>query len=119
MNRIFIADDSKIARKVLGNILTEHGYIIVGEACNGQEAVDNFQAAKPDLITLDITMPVLDGIKALEGIRALDSKVKVVMISAAGQKDKVIAALKAGADEFIQKPIEEENTLEVISKVLG
>lgn len=119
MANILIVDDSRTSRKMLRNILEESGHAIVGEAVNGQEAVKQFQALKPDLVTLDITMPVLDGIEALKMIRAFNSDVKIIMVTAAGQKNKMIECIKLGADEFLTKPFEKNEIISVVSKLFA
>ena len=104
MAKILIVDDSRTSRKMLRNILESNGHEIIDEAVNGQEGVQKFQALKPDVVTLDITMPVVDGVEALKMIKALDPESKVVMVTAAGQKNKMIECIKAGANEFLTKP---------------
>lgn len=106
MAKILIVDDSRTSRKMLRNILESNGHEIIDEAVNGQEGVQKFQALKPDVVTLDITMPVVDGVEALKMIKALDPESKVVMVTAAGQKNKMIECIKAGANEFLTKPFE-------------
>ncbi len=119
MARIFIVDDSRTSRKMLTNIIEEAGHIVCGQAENGKIAVDTYKECAPDLITLDITMPVMDGLEALELIRKNDSKVKILMVTAAGQKGKVIEAVKHGATEFITKPFETEKIVKAISKCIN
>lgn len=119
MFKILIVDDSKTSRKILRGILEESGYIIVGEASNGQEAIDTFQSLEPNLITLDITMPIKNGVEALKEIKAIAPELKIVMVSAAGQKDKIMDAIKAGASDFIQKPYEREVILSAVKKALS
>ena len=117
MAKILIVDDSRTSRKMLRNILESNGHEIVDEAVNGQEGVQKFQALKPDAVTLDITMPVVDGVEALKMIKALDSNSKVVMVTAAGQKNKMIECIKAGANEFLTKPFEQQEIVDVITKM--
>ena len=109
--RIMIVDDSALIRKMLRALIETNGYTVVAEASNGQEAVDMYDTVKPDIVTLDITMPVKDGVTALKEIKEKDSKAKVMMITAAGQQDKVVEALKLGAEQFIMKPFKEEEVL--------
>lgn len=118
MAGILIVDDSKTSRKMLRGILEEAGMEVIGEAVNGEEAVALFPSLKPDLVTLDITMPVMDGICALTKILEIDNQAKVIMVTAAGQKGNVVEALKIGASEFVTKPYETEAILRVIHKVL-
>ncbi|MCR5417379.1 MAG: response regulator [Lachnospiraceae bacterium] len=117
MAKVLMVDDSRTSRKLLRSILEEGGHEVVGEAVNGQEGVQQFQALKPELVTMDITMPVLDGIEALKMIKALDKEAKVIMVTAAGQKNKVMECIKAGADEFITKPFDNNEIISAVSKV--
>ena len=117
MAKILIVDDSRTSRKMLRNILESNGHEIIDEAVNGQEGVQKFQALKPDVVTLDITMPVVDGVEALKMIKALDPESKVVMVPAAGQKNKMIECIKAGANEFLTKPFEQQEIVDVINKM--
>lgn len=117
MAKILIVDDSRTSRKMLRNILESNGHEIIDEAVNGQEGVQKFQALKPDIVTLDITMPVVDGVEALKMIKALDPESKVVMVTAAGQKNKMIECIKAGANEFLTKPFEQQEIVDVINKM--
>lgn len=117
MAKILIVDDSRTSRKMLRNILESNGHEIIDEAVNGQEGVQKFQALKPDVVTLDITMPVVDGVEALKMIKALDPASKVVMVTAAGQKNKMIECIKAGANEFLTKPFEQQEIVDVINKM--
>ncbi len=118
MATVMIVDDSRTMRKMLAGALTGAGYEIIGDAGNGADALELLKTLKPDLITLDITMPVMDGMEALEKIKELNPSQKVIMVSAAGQKDKVINALKTGAADFIQKPFDETTVLETVKRIL-
>jgi two-component system chemotaxis response regulator CheY len=104
---------------MLKDILTKNGYEVVGEASDGNEAVSKFQELKPDLVTLDITMPNKDGIQALKDIKAIDPNALCVMCSAMGQQSMVIEAIQSGAKDFIVKPFQADRVLESINKVLG
>ncbi|MBO5056242.1 MAG: response regulator [Lachnospiraceae bacterium] len=119
MARILIVDDSRTSRRFLKGILEEAGHEIIGEAANGDEGYIKYKELKPDVVTMDITMPVTDGIQALQLIRHLDKEAHVVMVTAAGQKEKMMQAIKAGAEEFITKPFEPEEVVEVIGRILG
>lgn len=119
MAKILIVDDSKTSRKILRNILELNNYEIAGEAVNGEEGFEKYVELKPDVVTLDITMPVLDGIDSLKKIIDYDPKARVIMVTAAGQKNKMVDAIKSGASEFIQKPFEPEQILIVLNEVLG
>ena len=118
MAKILIVDDSRTSRKILRNILENAGYEVVGEATNGQEGYEKYAELKPDIVTLDITMPVLDGIAALKKIKADYPEAKIVMVTAAGQKTKMVEAVQNGADEFIAKPFEDEELKKVIDQLL-
>ncbi|MBR4759774.1 MAG: response regulator [Lachnospiraceae bacterium] len=117
MAKILMVDDSRTSRKLLRSILEEGGHEIIGEAKDGQEGVKQFQALKPEVVTMDITMPVLDGVEALKMIKALDKNSKVIMVTAAGQKSKVMECIKAGADEFITKPFDSKEIVSAVNKV--
>lgn len=119
MATILIVDDSRTSRKILRGILETAGFTIVGEATNGQEGYDKFVELKPDVVTMDITMPVLDGIHALKKIKEEYPEAKVAMITAAGQKGKMKEAIEYGADEFLPKPFEAEKLVATLKKVLG
>lgn len=118
MARILIVDDSRTTRRILKQILEDIGHEVVGEAVNGEKAVTLYKELKPDLTTMDITMPVLDGVEALEQIKEHAPDAKVIMVSASGQKHKVLEAMKAGAVEFLTKPFEREEIIERINRVL-
>jgi two-component system chemotaxis response regulator CheY len=117
--RVLIVDDAAFMRMMLRDILVRGGYEIVGEAENGQRAVELFRELKPELVTMDITMPEMDGITALKEIRAQDPEAIVIMCSAMGQQGLVIDAIQAGAKDFIVKPFQPERVLEAIKKAVG
>lgn len=119
MAKILIVDDSRTSRKMLRNFLEEAGHTIVGEAKDGAEGVKLAKELDMDLITMDITMPVLDGQEAMKQIRAENKDVKIVMVTAAGQKNKIIDCLKEGANEFVTKPFEPSEVVKTIETVLG
>lgn len=119
MAKILIVDDSRTSRKILRGILEEAGHEIAEEAVNGDDGFLKYKELKPDLVTMDITMPITDGIQALQLIKHLDKDAHVVMITAAGQKEKMIQALKEGADEFITKPFDKEEVIKVIKNIVG
>ena len=116
--KIMIVDDAAFMRKRIRNILTKEGYEIVAESSNGREAVDNYKQFKPELVTMDITMPEMDGISALQEIRKIDPMAMVIMVTAMGQQSMVIKAIKAGAKDFIVKPFEPERVITTIKKAL-
>ena len=117
--RVLIVDDSRMSRQMLRNILEKDGYRVVMEASNGLEGLQAYMKCKPDLVTLDITMPEMDGLEALEKILSYDPKANAIMITAAGQQEKLMRALKAGAKYFISKPFNDEEILANIKKVLA
>jgi two-component system, chemotaxis family, chemotaxis protein CheY len=106
-------------RKVVGDALTSGGHEVVGEATNGAEAVERFQELRPELTTLDITMPEKDGLAALAEIMAIDPAARVVMCSALGQESKVLESIKLGAKDFVVKPFQAARVLEAIGKALA
>lgn len=114
---VLLVDDSKMSRKVLKNILEEEGYSVIAEAGDGLEALEAYKKYSPDLVTLDITMPNMDGIEALKQILSFNPDAKVIMITAAGQQNKLIQALKYGAKKFITKPFEKEEVINSINEV--
>lgn len=117
MAKILIVDDSRTSRKMLRQILESAGHEIVGEAVNGDEGFLKYKELNPELVTMDITMPITDGIQALQLIKHLDKEAHVIMITAAGQKEKMIQALKEGADEFITKPFDADEVIKTINKI--
>lgn len=119
MSRVLIADDAAFMRMMIKNILTEAGYEVVGEAENGAKAVEKYQELRPDLTTMDITMPEMDGVSALKKIRELDPEARVVMCSAMGQQAMVIESIQAGARDFVVKPFQPERVLEAVQKALA
>lgn len=118
-NRVLIVDDAAFMRMMLKDILAKNGYEIVGEAENGAIGVEKYKELKPDLVTMDITMPEMDGISAVKKIKSLDAGARVVMCSAMGQQAMVIDAIQAGARDFIVKPFQPERVLEAVQKALS
>lgn len=116
--RILIIDDAMFMRTMLKGILTKNGYEIVGEASTGIEGIDKFRQLSPDLVTLDITMPEMDGLQCLEKIMEINPHANVVMCSAMGQQAMVLDAIRLGAKDFIVKPFREEKVVESVRKVL-
>lgn len=117
--RVLIVDDAAFMRMMIRNILISGGYEVVGNAENGVEAVELYERLKPDLVTMDITMPEKDGITAVKEIIALDSEARIVMCSAMGQQALVIEAIQSGAKDFIVKPFRPDRVLEAINKVMS
>lgn len=116
---ILIVDDAAFMRMMIKDILEKNGYNVVGEAENGNVAIEKYKELQPDLVTMDITMPEKDGITALKEIRAYDSNAIVIMCSAMGQQAMVIDAIQAGAKDFVVKPFQAERVIEAVSKALS
>ncbi|GGJ56938.1 two-component system chemotaxis response regulator CheY [Anoxybacillus voinovskiensis] len=118
MAKVLIVDDAKFMRMTLSNILKKANHEIVGEGENGKEAVELYRSLQPDVVTLDITMPVMNGIEAVKAIKKLDPHAKIIMCSAMGQQKMVVEAIEAGAADFIVKPFEESRVIEALSRAL-
>ena len=118
MARVLVVDDAAFMRKMLSDALASGGHEVVGEADNGAEAVERFQQLRPELTTLDITMPEKDGLAALAEIIAIDPAARVVMCSALGQERKVLESIKLGAKDFVVKPFQADRVLEAVGKAL-
>jgi two-component system, chemotaxis family, chemotaxis protein CheY len=119
MARVLVVDDAAFMRKMVGDALAKGGHEVVGEAANGLEAVERYQALRPEVTTLDITMPEKDGLTALKEIMALDPTARVVMCSALGQESKVLEAVKSGARDFVVKPFQPDCVIEAVGKALA
>lgn len=117
--RILITDDALFMRVTLRNILTNAGYEIVGEAANGREAVSTYAATRPDAVTMDVTMPEMDGIAAVKEIKKLDPQARIIMCTALGQKHLVLEAVSAGARDYVVKPFQPERVLEALGKLVA
>lgn len=117
--RILIVDDAAFMRMMIKDILVNNGYEIVGEANNGIKAVEMYKKERPDLVTMDITMPDMDGITAVKEIRKADPSARIIMCSALGQQSMVMDAIQAGARDFIVKPFQPDRVIEALKKVLG
>ncbi len=121
MANILIVDDSIFMRKMLTDILVKEGHQIVGEAENAREAIELYKKVKPDLVTLDIIMPEVEGLDAISALKTMikvKAQAKVVMVSAMGQEDVVKECIKAGARDFIVKPFKPSNVAGVVKNVL-
>jgi len=119
MGRILIVDDTLFMRTLLKNILFSGGHAIVGEAGDGDEAIEKYKELKPDLVTMDVVMPKMNGIEALKAIKAFDPNAKVIMCTAVGQEQMVKLAIKSGARGYVVKPFQAPKVLEEIKNVLG
>lgn len=117
--RILIVDDAAFMRMMIKDILTKNGFEVVGEAADGAQAVEKYNELQPDLVTMDITMPEMDGIEAVKQIKAVNPGAKVIMCSAMGQQSMVMDAIKAGASDFIVKPFQADRVLEAVKKIVG
>ncbi|MBC2579749.1 response regulator [Clostridium sp. DJ247] len=118
MYKVLIVDDAAFMRMMVKDILEKNGFEVIGEAANGVKAVELYQNQRPDIVTMDITMPEMDGIEATKKIKAIDSTAKIIMCSAMGQQNMVMEAIRAGAKDFIVKPFQGDRVLEAIKKVL-
>lgn len=118
MSKILIVDDSIVSRRKLKKILEAANYEIVGEAGDGTEALKQYEALSPDLVTMDITMPDVDGISALKDIMKYDPSARVVMITALGKGETILEALNAGAKNYITKPFVEDQVVNSIQEAL-
>jgi two-component system chemotaxis response regulator CheY len=116
--RVLIADDASFMRQMIREIIEPEGYEVVAEATDGVEAVEQYQALHPDLVTMDIVMPKRSGIDAVKGIIEKSPGACVVMCSALGQETLVMEALQAGAKDFIVKPFKPDNVISTLAKVL-
>ncbi|ONN27214.1 chemotaxis protein CheY [Thermosipho affectus] len=117
--KILIVDDAAFMRMMLKDIITKAGHEVVGEAANGKEAVEKYKELKPDIVTMDITMPEMNGIEAIKEIKKIDPNATVIVCSAMGQQAMVIEAIQAGAKDFIVKPFQAARVIEAIQKVSG
>ena len=115
---VLIADDLKFIKLVLRELVEKAGFRVVGEASNGEEAVELYQDKRPDVVLLDITMPKMDGLTALKQILKVDPEAKVIMCSALGQQSLMVQALQLGAKDFIVKPFREERVIAAIKRIL-
>ncbi|WP_010301496.1 response regulator [Kurthia senegalensis] len=117
--RILIVDDAAFMRMMIKDILTKNGFEVVGEAGDGAQAIEKYNELNPDLVTMDITMPEMDGIAALKEIKKTNPNATIIMCSAMGQQAMVIDAIQAGAKDFIVKPFQADRVIEAIQKALG
>ncbi|KPB06304.1 response regulator [Bacillus sp. CHD6a] len=119
MANVLVVDDAKFMRLTIGNILTKSNHTVIGEAENGRDAVSLYRDHQPDLVTMDITMPEMNGIEAVREIVKDYPKAKIIMCSAMGQQRLIVEAIEAGAKDFIVKPFDEGRVLEAVKRVLG
>jgi len=114
---ILVVDDAAFMRMMIRDILAKEGYLI-REAVNGHDAIDKYEEVRPDLVTMDITMPEMNGLDALRAIKAIDKEARVLMVSAMGQQKLIVEALEAGAMDFLVKPFQPAKVLETVKKCL-
>ena len=117
--KVLVVDDSGFMRSILKGIILKDPFELVGEAANGLEAVQKYADLKPDIVTMDIVMPEMDGIEAVRNIRAMDPNACIIMVSAMGQQGMVIDAIQAGARDFIIKPFQPSRVMEALKRVTG
>lgn len=117
MAKILIVDDSRTSRKILRTILEGAGHEVVGEAVDGVDGVNKFRELSPEITTLDITMPNMDGLEALKEIKKINANAKIIMVTAAGQQSKMVEAIKSGASEFVTKPFGTDEITGLIAKM--
>lgn len=115
--RVLIVDDAAFMRIKLKDILEKNNYEVAGEAENGHEAIEKYQELQPDIVTMDITMPEMDGVEALKEIKGIDPDASILMCSAMGQQSMVMDAIRAGALDFIVKPFDTERVIRALDKV--
>ena len=117
--KILVVDDALIIRKMIIDLAKECGWAIAGEAKDGQEACEIYSNQKPDLVTMDMVMPNMNGLEALKKIREIDPNARVIMISAVNQKDKLMESIEAGASDFIVKPFDKTRLKALLGKILS
>lgn len=117
MRRLLVVDDAVFMRKLIKDVAREAGWEVVGEAANGAEAVSLYREHRPDLVTMDVVMPVMNGLDALRHIRIVDPQARVVMVTALDQKPTLMEAIRDGAHDFIVKPFDRERILGLLQKV--
>lgn len=119
MASVLIVDDAAFMRLAIRTMLEKNGFEVVGEAENGEEGVKKYKELRPDIVTMDITMPEMTGIEALKLIKQYDPKATIVMMSAMGQEAMVKEAVLNGAKSFVVKPFKEEHVIQTLKKILG
>lgn len=117
--RVLIVDDAAFMRMMIKNIIIKCGYEVVGEAENGAIAIELYKELQPDVVTMDITMPEMDGIEGVKAIRSIDPQANIIMCSAMGQQTMVMEAIRAGAKDFIVKPFQQDRIIQAIERVLA
>lgn len=118
MNRLLIVDDAMIMRKVIRDVAVQAGWQIVGEAGNGEQAIAMYAELKPDLVTMDLVMPVLGGLEALRRIREADPAARVIVVTALDQKQTLMDSIRLGAVDFVVKPFDRDRLVSLLNKFL-
>lgn len=113
---VLITDDTAFMRMTLKKVVEKNGFEVIGEAGDGQESIDKYKELQPDLVTMDITMPNVNGITAIKEILKHDANARIIVCSAMGQKPMVMEALGAGAKDFVVKPFDPERVIEALNK---
>ncbi len=119
MARILVTDDARFMRLMLVKILKRQGHEIVGEAQNGEEAIEKYARLRPELLTMDVVMPKLNGIKAVQKIMQLDPRARIIMVTALGQEAMVKEAIKSGAKDYVVKPFKTDQVIKAVERVLA
>lgn len=119
MAKVLVVDDSLFMRKIVKDIVKDAGHTVIGEACDGNEAVEKYMQLKPDLVIMDITMPNANGLEGLKGIKIIDPNAKIIMCSAMGQELMMREVFSEGALDFIVKPFEKDKVIDTIKSALG
>jgi len=117
-HRVLVVDDLPFMRSLLHDILTDAGMIVAAEAEDGRQALREYLAAEPDIVLLDIAMPVMDGLTALRKLRMLDHRARVIMCSALGEQEMIVRAIRLGARDFVIKPFRPERVVNAITRVM-
>jgi two-component system, chemotaxis family, chemotaxis protein CheY len=117
--RVLVVDDSTTMRKIIAQQLKSEAYEVCGEGSNGQEGLDRYKELGPDVVTMDINMPVMDGLESLKAILAYDANARIVMLTSEGQKDIVLSAITAGAKGYVVKPPNKASLCERVRTALG
>jgi two-component system chemotaxis response regulator CheY len=117
MKRVLVVDDAAFMRMAIKNILVKNGFDVIDEAVDGIDGVKKYKELKPDIVTMDITMPDMNGLEALKAIMDFDPTAKVVMVSAMGQEKLVLEAITSGAKSFVVKPYKEDHIVQTLNKI--